>query len=94
MLLKVKRLQNNVNKFYNNASTNRIPGFSITSQSPGQTNMFDQPNEEKIKNAKPKLTEHQMDYEVMEDIKKVRANISLFGMCNLPQQKETLLKAL
>ena len=30
----------------------------------------------------------------MEDIKKVRANISLFEMCNLPQQKEKLLKAL
>ena len=56
--------------------------------------MFAKPNEEKIKNAKSKLTEHQMDYDIVEDIKKVKENISLFEMCNLQQQKEKLLKAL
>ena len=56
--------------------------------------MFAKPNEEKIKNAKPQLMELQMDYDIVEDIKKVRANISLFEMCNLPQQKEKLLRAL
>ena len=35
-----------------------------------------------------------MDYDIVEDIKKVRANISLFEMCNVPQQKEKILKAL
>ena len=30
----------------------------------------------------------------MEDIKRAKANISLFEMCNMPQQKEILLKAL
>ena len=35
-----------------------------------------------------------MDYDIVEDIKKVRANISLFEMCKVPQQKEKLLKAL
>ena len=30
----------------------------------------------------------------MEDIKKAKENISLFEMCNVPQQKEKLLKAL
>ena len=35
-----------------------------------------------------------MDYDIVEDIKKVRENISLFEMCNVPQQKEKLLKAL
>ena len=35
-----------------------------------------------------------MDYDIVEDIKKVRANISLFEMCNVLQQKENLLKAL
>ena len=30
----------------------------------------------------------------MEDIKRAKANISLFEMCNVPQQKERLLKAL
>ena len=35
-----------------------------------------------------------MGYNIVEDIKKTKANISLFEMCNLPQQKEKLLKAL
>ena len=35
-----------------------------------------------------------MDYDNVEDIKKVKANISLFEMCKVPQQKERLLKAL
>ena len=35
-----------------------------------------------------------MDYDIVEDIKKVRENISLFEMCSVPQQKEKLLKAL
>ena len=30
----------------------------------------------------------------MEDIKRAKENISLFEMCNVPQQKERLLKAL
>ena len=52
------------------------------------------PIEEKINNVKTNLIEHKMDYDIVEDIKKVRANISLFEMCNVPQQKEKLLKAL
>ena len=39
-------------------------------------------------------TKPQMDYDIVEDIKKVKENISLFEMCKMPQQKERLLKAL
>ena len=35
-----------------------------------------------------------MGYGIVEDIKNTKENISLFEMCNLPQQKEKLLKAL
>ena len=35
-----------------------------------------------------------MEYDIVEDIKRAKANISLFEMCNMPQQKERLLKAL
>ena len=35
-----------------------------------------------------------MEYDIVEDIKKVRANISLFEMCKVTQQKEKLWKAL
>ena len=43
------------------------------------------PDEEKINNDRSNLAEHKMDYDIVEDIKKVRANISLFEMCNVPQ---------
>ena len=47
------------------------------------------------KNAdKPHPIEPQMDYDIVEDIKKVKANVSLFEMCKVPQQKERLFKAL
>ena len=35
-----------------------------------------------------------MGYDIIEDIKKTKANVSLFEMCNLPQQKKKLLEAL
>ena len=34
-----------------------------------------------------------MDYDVVEDLKKVKVNVSLFEMCKVPQKKERLLKA-
>ena len=94
MLPKIKRLQKNVKKFQNNSSANKIPAFTITNRNPRQINMPTKPNEENINNVKPNLTGHKMDYDIVEDIKKVRENISLFEMCNVPQQKEKLLKAL
>ena len=50
--------------------------------------------ENKVENVKKNSTEHETGYDIVEDIKKAKANISLFEMCNLPQQKENLLKAL
>ena len=84
MLPKIKRLENNVKKFQNSSSANKIPEFNITSQNPRQINMPTKPNEEKINNFRSNLIEHKMDYDIVEDIKKVRANISLFEMCNVP----------
>ena len=52
------------------------------------------PVEEKIDNVKKNLKEHEMGYDILEDIKNDKENISLFEMCNVPQQKEKLLKAL
>ena len=49
--------------------------------------------ENKVENVKKNSTEHEMGYDIIEDIKKTKENISLFEMCNLPQQKEKLLKA-
>ena len=33
-------------------------------------------------------------YIVVKDLKRVKANVSLFEMCKIPQQKERLFKAL
>ena len=43
---------------------------------------------------KPHPIEHQTEYDIVEDLKKVKSNVSLFEMCKVPQQKERLLKAL
>ena len=84
ILPKIKRLQKNVKKFQNNSSADKIPEFTITSQYPRQKDMLTKPDEENMNADKPLPTEPQMDYDIVEDIKKARANISLFEMCNLP----------
>ena len=38
--------------------------------------------------------EPEMGYDIIEDIKKTKENVSLFEMSNLPQQKKKLLEAL
>ena len=35
-----------------------------------------------------------MDYDIVEDLKKIKTNVPLFEMCKVPQQKERLVKAL
>ena len=39
------------------------------------------------------LVERDMGYDIIEDIKKTKENISLFELCNLPQQRRNLLEA-
>ena len=84
-LPKIKRIQKNVKKFQRNSSADEIPEFTITSEDPRQHDMLDKPNEEKMNVDKLHPTEPQMDYDIVEDIKKVKANISLFEMCKVPQ---------
>jgi hypothetical protein len=35
-----------------------------------------------------------LDYNIVEDLKKLKANISVMDMCRIPQQKDFLLQAL
>ena len=81
-------------KIKNNTPTVNIPEFVISSQSPKKFNMPVKSTENKVENVKKNFTKHEMGYDIVEDIKKSKANISFFEMCNLPQQKEKLLKAL
>ena len=46
----------------------------------------------KTKGTKKGLVEHDMGYDIVEDIKKTKANISLFELFNMPQQRRKLLE--
>ena len=83
-----------MNKIHKNTTTDKIPEFTITSQGPKKFNMLVKPIEDKVDNVKKNIKAPKMGYDIVEDIKKDKANISLFEMCNLPQQKEKLLKSL
>ena len=56
--------------------------------------MFPKPDEEKVSADKSQSTKQQIEYDIVEDLKKIKANVPLFEMCKVPQQKEKLLKAL
>ena len=79
-------------KIQKNTTTIKIPEFTISSQDPKKINMTVKPTEGKVDNVKKNLKAPEMGYDIVEDINS--ANISLFEMCNVPQQKEKLLKAL
>ena len=81
-------------KIQKNTTTVKIPEFTISSQDPKKLNMHVKPIEDKVDNVKKNLKAPEMGYDIVEDIKNAKANISLFEMCNVPQQKEKLLKAL
>ena len=74
-------------KIQKNTSTVKIPKFTISSQDPKKINMPIKPIEDKVDNVKKNLKAPEMGYDIVEDIKKAKANISLFEMCNVPQQK-------
>ena len=95
LLPKIRRLQRNIRKkFQDKSVAGKTPEFTITSQDPKQNRMFPKPNEEKVSADKSLSIKQQLEYDVVEDLKKIKANVPLFEMCKVPQQKERLLKAL
>ena len=94
VLPKIKRLQENIKKIHKSTIADKILEFNITSQNPKKINMPVKHVEENIDNVKNNLKEHKMEYNIVENIRRAKANISLFEMCNVPQQKEKLLKEL
>ena len=85
IILKIKRLQKNINKFPKSTTANKILEFTITSLNPKPINMPTKPIEEKRNNVKKNPEEHKMEYNIVEDIKRAKENISLFEMFNVPQ---------
>ena len=47
----------------------------------------------KTESVKKGMVQHDMGYDIMEDIKKTKANFSLFGLCNFSHQIKKLLEA-
>ena len=94
ILPKIKKLQENMKKVQKNTTTNKIPEFTITSQDPKRINMPNKPIEDKVDNVKKNIKAPEMGYDIVEDIKKAKENMSLLEMCNVPQRKEKLLKSL
>ena len=80
-------------KIQKNNTDDKILQLTISSQELKQVNMPVKPIEDKADNVKENLKSPEMGCGIVEDIKKTKANISLFEMCNVPQQKEKLLKA-
>ena len=60
-----------------------IDKFTITSQDLKQVNMLVKLIEDKVDNVKESLKAPKMGYDIVEDIKRDKANISLFEMCNV-----------
>ena len=59
-------------KMKNNAPMVNIHEFSISGQSPKKVNVPINPTENKAENFKKKLTEHEMGYDIVENIKKAK----------------------
>ena len=69
ILLKIKRLKENVKKIKKNNIDDKIPEFTITGQDLKQVNMLDKPN------VKENLKAPEMGYDTVEDIKRDKENI-------------------
>ena len=95
LLPKIQRLQRNIKKkFQDKSLADQIPEFTITSQDPKQNRTLPKPNEENVSADKSLSIKQQIEYDIVEDLKKIKENVPLFEMCKVPRQKERLLKAL
>ena len=94
LLPNIKRIQENLKKVRNNTQTQIIPDLVITRKNTPTIGKPVKEAERKVEGVKKNSIDCEMGYDIIEDIKKTKANISLFEMCSLPQQKKTLLEAL
>ena len=93
LLPKIRKIQINMKKI--NSSTQTPPKSDLVSFKEKVTAVIKPINvlENKIESNKKSPIECDMGYDIIEDNKKTKANISLFEMCNLPQQRRKLLEA-
>ena len=91
---KIKNFQESMKNLTNKTQDSHIPKKVIAKQKAQTVNKPTKIVENRLENNKKRLVEPEMGYDIVEDIKKTKVNISLFEMCNLPQQKKKILEAL
>ena len=80
-------------KIRNNSQTAPVLDLFITRKNVPTNNKPMKDAESKVESVKKGWIECELGYDIVEDIKNTKENISLFEMCNLPQQRKKLLEA-
>ena len=80
LLPKIKKIQENMKKIRNNTQNPPIPDLVVTRQNSPSVSKPVKAAENKVESAKKSSIECEMGYDIIEDIKKTKANISLFEM--------------
>ena len=84
MLPKIKRIQESLKKVKNNSQPQSIPDLVITRKNVPTISNPMKDIESKVEGVNKNPADCEMGYDIIEDIKKTKANISLFEMCSLP----------
>ena len=84
LLPKIKKIQESMRKNRSNTQTPPKSDLVITKYKVTIVSKPVKVLESKTKTNKKGPTKYDMGYDIIEDIKKTKANISLFQMCNLP----------
>ena len=92
LLPKIRRIQENIKKVSSNTQTQLIPNLVITRKESLVVSKPVKVTESKMETNKKISTDGDMGNGIIDDVKKNKANISLFEMCNLPQQINKLLE--
>ena len=94
LLPKIKKFQESMKMLANKTQNLPISEKFIAKQKAPTVSKPTKVVEIKSDNKKKSPVELEMGYDIIEDIKKTKGNISLFEMYNLPQQKKKILEAL
>ena len=92
VLPKTKKMKENLKKIL--STTQTPPKFNLknTKEINPLVNKHVKVVINKTETVKKGMVQHDMGYDIMEDIKKTKANISLFELCNLFQQRKKFLE--
>ena len=92
VLPKIKKMQENMKKIISTTqTTSKYNPVNIKETTPVVSKLV-KTMVNKIEGTKKGLVEYDMGYDIVEDIKKTKAKISLFELCNFPQQRQKILE--